>query len=503
MNSVPQKLPNHPDWEVVIGMETHVQLLTQSKMFSPASTNFGAHPNTQVHWLDCALPGTLPVANSQAIEYAIRFGLAINAQINQNSIFARKHYFYPDLPKGYQISQFEDPIVAHGKLVINVDGDDIIVDILRAHLEEDAGKLVHDLYNSESAVDLNRAGTPLIEIVTQPCMFSTAAAVAYAKALHNLVKWIGICDGNMQEGSFRCDANVSVRRVGENKLGTRTETKNLNSFRFLEAAINYEIDRQIEVLENGGKILQETRLFDPQKNETRAMRTKEDAHDYRYFPDPDLLTINIADEQINNIRENLPELPTAKKNRYLNEYGLGQDDVDNLIGSFAKAQIFENLIKNISKFLPNQNEIKIAQIAKITANWLLGVVSAQLNNINVAFENFESAKINLEHLAKLIICQLQGSINNNSAKTVFAKMVENSRDPEEIIKELGLASVQNSDELEQMINEAILTQPKAVAEFRAGKEKALMSIVGAIMKASGGRANAGKIKQLLEIKLKS
>lgn len=488
-------------WHVVIGMETHVQLLTKSKIFSPADTTFGSEPNSQVHWLDCALPGTLPVANRQVINHSICLGLAIDAKINHRSIFARKHYFYPDLPKGYQISQFEDPIVEHGKLLIEVSDYKKTVAILRAHMEEDAGKLVHDLYTNQSAVDLNRAGTPLVEIVTEPCLQSPEEAVSYARTLHNLVKWIGICDGNMQEGSFRCDANVSVKPSDTETLGIRCEIKNLNSFKFLTDAINFEISRQIEILEDGGKIVQETRLFDPITGQTRAMRSKEDAHDYRYFPDPDLLTINITDEEINKIKKNMPELPAIKKHRYLNEYAISHDEAENILVSLEKSEFFDKLIYNIKNQLTSQN-ISIINIAKTTANWLLGNVSAYINNNGKSFLSF-SNDTNIKNIASIISLILEGKINNNSAKVVFSKIFEEGdiTPPEKIVETLGLGSVADFGELAKIIDTAIISQSKAVAEYKSGKAKALMSIVGAVMKASGGRADATKVHALLVEKL--
>ena len=490
------------NWHVVIGIETHVQLLTRSKAFSNTATIFGAEPNSQVNWLDCALPGTLPVANQAAINHAIRLGLAINAKINQHSIFARKHYFYPDLPKGYQISQYEEPIIEFGKLIIEVDDYQKTVEILRAHMEEDAGKLVHDLYANKSAIDLNRAGTPLIEIVTEPCLYSTQEAITYARSLHNLVKWIGICDGNMQEGSFRCDANVSVKKVNSNQLGIRCEIKNLNSFKFLEEAINYEINRQIEALENGEIVNQETRLFNPDTGETRSMRNKEDAHDYRYFPDPDLLTVVISDDEINKIKHSMPELPSNKKTRYVYEYQLSQKDAEQLLASFEKASVYDQLIELV-KDIDSSQKFEVPSIAKICANWLLGVVSAQINICKANFNQLTKANINLNHLAELIVFILEGKINSNSAKTVFSKMLEDvNKKPLDIVTELGLSSIENIDELNKLIEYAIDSHPKAVEEYKKGKEKALMSLVGKVMKSSAGRADAVKVKEILKKRLK-
>ncbi|MDR1529263.1 MAG: Asp-tRNA(Asn)/Glu-tRNA(Gln) amidotransferase subunit GatB [Burkholderiales bacterium] len=473
-------------WEIVIGLETHAQLATQSKIFSGASTTFGAEPNTQACAVDLALPGVLPVANRGAIECAIRFGLAIDATINTTSVFARKNYFYPDLPKGYQISQYEIPIVLGGSLTIQTKSGEKTVHLTRAHLEEDAGKSLHEDFHGMTGIDLNRAGTPLLEIVTEPDMRSAEEAVAYARALHALVRWIDICDGNMQEGSFRCDANVSVRRVGE-LLGTRCEIKNLNSFRFLEKAIEFEVQRQIELIEDGGKVVQETRLFDPDRGETRSMRSKEDAQDYRYFPDPDLPPLVIDDAWIARVKNEMPELPEAMRRRLILDHALPEYDAAQLTYSLDFARYFEEVVTITGK-----------DAAKIAANWMLGDVSAALNR-----EEIEIADIPVSsaQLAELIINIKNGTLSNKGAKEILQKLWENantSASVAEIIAELGLQQISDVGALEKIIADVLAAHPAAVEEYRAGKEKAFNSLVGQIMKASRGKANPAQVNELLK-----
>lgn len=496
-------------WQPVIGLETHVQLLTESKIFSPASAKFGAAPNTQVHWIDAALPGVLPLVNAQAIEHAIRFGLAINAQVRRHSIFARKHYFYPDLPKAYQISQYESPIVEHGTLPIQLGHEIRVIDILRAHLEEDAGKLVHDLYPTESAIDLNRAGTPLIEVVTTPCMDSAEMAVAYARALHHLVMWIGICDGNMQEGSFRCDANVSLRRHDNPQLGTRCEIKNLNSFRFLEKAIEYEIERQADILESGGVIRQETRLFDPTIGQTQSMRSKEDAHDYRYFPDPDLLPIVLSTATLERIAQSLPILPTQLMPKLTQDYQLPAEVAESLLVHRAKAELFLQMvaliIAQIGKDTPTE------KIAKTVANWMNGTIAGYLNDRGWDFAEIPTKAFSPQAIATLIARIIAGDINHNAGKTIFALFDQHRQQAlsadsawvDQLIDQQGLRQALQTDaHWQTLIDHAIQANPKAVEEYRAGKTKALMSLVGAVMKASAGKAPADKIQALLLNQLK-
>jgi len=486
-------------WEVVIGLETHTQLTTQSKIFSGASTRFGAEPNTQACPVDLALPGVLPVMNRGAVERAIQFGLAIGAKIAPVSVFARKNYFYPDLPKGYQISQFEIPVVQGGTIsfVVEKDGKAEMktVQLTRAHLEEDAGKSLHEDYQGMSGIDLNRAGTPLLEIVTEPDMRSAAEAVAYAKALHSLVVWLGICDGNMQEGSFRCDANVSVRPVGQKEYGTRCEIKNLNSFRFLEDAINYEVRRQIELIEDGGRVVQATRLYDPDKRETRQMRSKEDAQDYRYFPDPDLPPLAIAQEWIDRVKASMPELPGAMRERFVRDYALPEYDAMVLTQSKAMAAYFETVVENAGK----------AQ-AKLVANWLIGEVSSTLNREGKDISQLIVKPNQLALLLKRIIDQ---SISNNIAKTVFAEMCNaEAHDTynaasmaDDIIEAKGLKQISDTGALEKIIDEVLAANAKSVEEFRAGKEKAFNALIGQAMKATKGKANPAQLTELLKKKL--
>jgi len=472
-------------WEIVVGIETHTQLLTSSKIFSGASTAFGAAPNTQASAVDIALPGVLPVLNAKAVEFAVRLGLAIGATISRRSVFARKNYFYPDLPKGYQISQYELPVVQNGTLKILTAQGEKAIRILRAHLEEDAGKSLHEDFKGMSGIDLNRAGTPLLEIVTEPDMRGSKEAVAYAKALHTLVRWIGICDGNMQEGSFRCDANVSVRRPGE-PLGTRCEIKNLNSFRFMEQAIEFEARRQIELLEDGGKVAQETRLYDPDRDETRSMRSKEDAQDYRYFPDPDLLPLVIAEAQIERIRASLPELPQAKRERFASKFGLTAYDAELLTSSREAADYFETLVR------------ESAAEPKTCANWQTGELAAALNRDDVDIAQSPVAAAALAALLKRIA---DGTISGKIAKEVFDAMWRGEGSADAIIEAKGLKQISDSGAIEKLVDEVLAANAKQVEDYRAGKEKAFNSLVGQVMKASKGKANPGQVNEILKKKL--
>jgi aspartyl-tRNA(Asn)/glutamyl-tRNA(Gln) amidotransferase subunit B len=481
-------------WEVVIGLETHVQLTTESKIFSGASTRFGAAPNTQASPVDLALPGVLPVMNRGAVERAIQFGLAVDATIAPRSIFARKNYFYPDLPKGYQISQFEIPVVQGGKVAFAMEHNGqtrlCSVQLTRAHLEEDAGKSLHEDYHGMSGIDLNRAGTPLLEIVTEPDMRSAAEAVAYAKALHALVTWLGICDGNMQEGSFRCDANVSVRPLGQTEYGTRCEIKNLNSFRFMEEAINYEIRRQIELIEDGGKVVQATRLYDPDKKETRSMRSKEDAQDYRYFPDPDLPPLIIGADWIERVKATMPELPGAMRERFVNQYGLPEYDASILTQSKATAQYFES----VAQAEPG--------LAKACANWLMGDMASQLNRSNLEMGN---APINPAQLTLLLRRIGDGTISNKIAKEVFLAMWEAASSDtdlaDRIIEAKGLKQISDSGALEAIVAEVLAANSRSVEEYRAGKTQAINALIGQAMKACKGKANPAQLTELLRSKL--
>ncbi|AKM30737.1 aspartyl/glutamyl-tRNA amidotransferase subunit B [Pandoraea faecigallinarum] len=486
-------------WEVVIGLETHAQLSTASKIFSGASTQFGAAPNTQACPVDLALPGVLPVLNRGAVERAIEFGLAIGATIAPRSIFARKNYFYPDLPKGYQISQYEIPVVQGGSLKIQVEADartgrdayEKVVTLTRAHLEEDAGKSLHEDFAGMTGIDLNRAGTPLLEIVTEPEMRSAAEAVAYAKALHGLVVWLGICDGNMQEGSFRCDANVSVRPAGQKEFGTRAEIKNLNSFRFLEEAIQYEVRRQIELIEDGGTVVQETRLYDPDKKETRSMRSKEDAHDYRYFPDPDLMPLVIDSEWIERVRAALPELPAGMQARFVESYGLSDYDAAVLTQSKAQAAYFEAVVAKAG--LAN---------AKPGANWIMGELSSLLNREDITIDR---SPVSSAQLAGLLARIADNTISNKIAKEVFQLMWEERATDDgaadRIIEAKGLKQITDTGAIEKIIDEVLAANAKSVEEFRAGKEKAFNALVGQAMKATKGKANPAQVNELLKKKL--
>jgi len=473
-------------WEIVIGIETHAQLATKSKMFSGASSAFGAPPNTQASAVDIALPGTLPVANARAVEHAIRFGLAVKGQISRRSIFARKNYFYPDLPKGYQISQYELPIVAGGEVKFFVGGEERRVRLTRAHLEEDAGKLLHELFHGLTGVDLNRAGTPLLEIVSEPELRGAKEAVAYARALHGLVMWIGICDGNMQEGSFRCDANVSVKKPGEEKLGTRCEIKNLNSFRFMERAIEFEARRQIELLEEGGKVEQETRLYDAQRGETRSMRTKEDAHDYRYFPDPDLLPLVLREEQIRKIEAAMPELPDATRERFARQYALPAYDAGVLTASRAAADYFEALVK------------AAGVDAKLCANWQSGALNAALNEADLPVSESKVGPASLAGLLKRIA---DGTLSGKMAKEVFDAMWAGEGGADEIIEKRGLRQISDAALIEKLVDDVLASNAKQVQDYRAGKEKAFNSLVGQVMKATKGKADPERVNQVLRRKL--
>ena len=477
-------------WEVVIGMETHAQLATNSKIFSGASIAFGAEPNAQTSLVDLAMPGVLPVLNREAVSCAIRFGLAVGARIDQRSIFARKNYFYPDLPKGYQISQFENPVVDGGTITLQLGtGDNAttkVVQLTRAHMEEDAGKSLHEDFHGRTGVDLNRAGTPLLEIVSEPDMRSSAEAVAYARALHSLVRWIGICDGNMQEGSFRCDANVSVRKPGQ-PFGTRREIKNLNSFRFLQQAIDYEVQWQINELEEGRAIQQATVLFDPDTGETRAMRSKEDAMDYRYFPDPDLLPVIISDDWIERVRGDMPELPDAMRARF-EALGLSAYDAAAVTASLEIARYFEGTLKVAGN-----------AHAKQAANWIMGDLSARLNREGL---DIEATPVSPEQLGGLIARIADQTISNAIGKKVFdALWQRQGKSADEIIEAQGLKQITDTGAIEALVDEVIAANPGNVAEFKAGKEKALNALVGQIMKAAKGKANPQQVNDLLKKKL--
>ena len=474
------------DWEVVIGLETHTQLATVSKIFSGSSTAFGAEPNTQASVVELALPGVLPVLNKGAVECAIKFGLAVGGTITDKSIFARKNYFYPDLPKGYQISQFEIPVVQGGSVTIMVGDSEKTVRLTRAHLEEDAGKSLHEDFAGMSGIDLNRAGTPLLEIVSEPDMRSSAEAVAYAKALHSLVMWLGICDGNMQEGSFRCDANVSVRPRGQKEYGTRREIKNLNSFRFLEKAIETEIDWQIATIEDGGRVKQATVLYDPDKNETREMRSKEDAMDYRYFPDPDLLPLAIPAEMIEAIRKAMPELPEAMRARFVAQYALSDYDAGVLTASHALADYFTSVLA-AGGIEP-----------KLAANWITGELASRLNEADLAPD---AAPVTAPLLAGLLKRIADGTLSGKMAKDVFAAIWLGEGSADAIIEAKGLKQISDAGAIEKIIDEVLAANPKSVEEFRAGKEKAFNALVGQAMKASKGKANPMQVNEVLKRKL--
>jgi aspartyl-tRNA(Asn)/glutamyl-tRNA(Gln) amidotransferase subunit B len=479
-------------WEIVIGLEIHTQLSTSTKIFSGASTNYGAEPNTQADAVSVALPGVLPVLNKGAVERAIKFGLATGAHIAPRSVFARKNYFYPDLPKGYQISQFDLPVVGQGVISIlveplsgNAKPYEKLVRITRAHLEEDAGKSLHGDFHGMTGLDLNRAGTPLLEIVSEPDMCSAAEAVAYAKTIHTLVRWIGICDGNMQEGSFRCDVNVSIRRPGE-PLGTRREVKNLNSFKFMQQAIDYEVQWQIDTLESGGKIHQATILFDPDSGETRMMRSKEDAHDYRYFPDPDLLPLEISPEWIEKMRTTLPELPNDKQLRYVNDLGLSSYDANLLTSSLEMADFFEAALTEAPSH------------AKICANWIIGEVSAQLNRDGM---DITQCPINTKQLGSMLNRIADGTISNSGAKEVFRTMWTDGGNADDIIDTKGLKQVSDTGAIEALVDVIIVNNTEKVEEYRSGKEKLFGFFVGLAMKASKGKANPAQLNEVLKRKL--
>jgi len=480
------------EWETVIGLEIHAQLLTKSKIFSGASTSYGAKPNTQACAVDLGLPGVLPVINEQAILMAIKFGLAINAKIPKKSVFARKNYFYPDLPKGYQISQFELPIVSNGYIEIKRDDEkNKTIRITRAHLEEDAGKSNHEEFKGQTGIDLNRAGNPLLEIVSEPDMNNAKEAVSYLKRIHSLVRYLEICDGNMQEGSFRCDANVSIKSKKQEKLGTRTEIKNLNSFKFIEAAINYEVERQIDLVESGELVIQETRLYDSNKNETRPMRSKEEANDYRYFPDPDLLPILITDKIKMTVKESIPELPDAKRDRYQNELGLSEYDSNNLTTNPDVANYFEEMLE-ITK-----------GDAKICVNWIMGDLSASLNKANI---NIKNNPVSAKMLGGMINLVKDKTISGKIAKIVFEAMWNGEGDAVSIIKKRDLKQVTDTNEIEKLINEIITENASQVEEYKKSspekKQKLISFFVGKIMKKSKGRANPKQVNELLKEKLK-
>jgi aspartyl-tRNA(Asn)/glutamyl-tRNA(Gln) amidotransferase subunit B len=480
-------------WETVIGLEIHVQLATESKIFSGASTAYGADPNTQACSVDLGLPGVLPVLNKDAVRMAAMFGLAVGAKVAERSVFDRKNYFYPDSPKGYQISQFEFPIVEHGRLEIVLgDGKRKTIGITRAHLEEDAGKSLHEEFPDSTGIDLNRCGTPLIEIVSEPDMRSAEEAVAYMKKIHSIVRYLGISDGNMQEGSFRCDANVSMRPKGQEEFGTRTETKNLNSFRFVERAIHYEIERQIDVLEEGGEIIQETRLYDAGKDETRSMRSKEEANDYRYFPDPDLLPVVIEPEFIEALRAQLPELPAEKITRFKQDYDLSEYDAENLAMSKETAEYFEEVVKSA-------NSASQSKIYKLAANWVLGDLSAALHQ-----DNLEIAD---SPVSALMLTGLLGRIEDNTisskiAKEVFQAMWAGEGDVDEIIEAKGLKQITDSSEIEALVEQVVNDNPGQVEQYKSGKDKVFGFFVGQVMKLSQGKANPQQVNDLLKEKLK-
>ncbi len=474
-------------WEAVIGLEVHCQLLTRSKIFSGAPTAYGAEPNTQACAIDLGLPGVLPVLNEDAVRMAVKFGLAIGGQVAPRCVFARKHYFYPDLPKGYQISQYELPIVAHGKVAIHVDGVHKSIGVTRAHLEEDAGKSLHEGFGAATGIDLNRAGTPLIEIVSEPELRSAAEAVAYLKQLHQLVVYLGICDGNMQEGSFRCDANVSVRKQGSTTFGTRTETKNINSFRFVEKAIEFEIARQVEVLESGGRIVQETRLFNPDTGETRTMRIKEEAMDYRYFPDPDLLPVTCPPQYIEAVRVTLPELPEAKRDRFMKQYGLPAYDAGVLTGERALADFYEQVVH------------ESGADAKLCANWTSTDLLGALNKLG---KDITASPVSASALAGLVKRIADNTISGKIAKEVFEAMVAGEGGADAIIEKKGLRQITDTGAIVKAIEQVMAANPGQLAEYRSGKDKLFGFFVGQAMKATAGKANPAELNRLLKEKLK-
>jgi aspartyl-tRNA(Asn)/glutamyl-tRNA(Gln) amidotransferase subunit B len=502
-------------WEVVIGLETHVQLATRSKIFSGASTAFGAPPNTQACAIDLALPGVLPTLNAAALECAVTFGLAVGAAIAPRSVFARKNYFYPDLPKGYQISQYETPVVSGGGLGIaweeGGEPREKVVRLTRAHLEEDAGKSLHEdamralggaALAGLSGIDLNRAGTPLLEIVTEPDMRSSAEAVACARTLHGLVTWLGICDGNMQEGSFRVDANVSVRPVGQAAFGTRCEIKNLNSFRFMQQAIEYEVRRQVELIEDGGRVVQETRLYDPDRDETRSMRSKEDAHDYRYFPDPDLPPLVVEPALLERVRAAMPVLPAQLRARWAAELGLGSYDATTLSATRTGAEYFERTVAELAALAPSGEQATPQRLAKLAANWTMGDVAARLNR-----EGLDAAAcpVSPAQLARLIARVVDGTVSGKAAREVFQALWDERRTepdaPDRVIDARGLRQISDAGAIDRIVDEVLAANPKSVEEFRAGKEKAFNALVGQAMKATKGKANPQQVGELLRRRL--
>ncbi len=474
------------EWETVIGLEIHTQLRTKSKIFSGASTAYGAEPNTQACAVDIAMPGVLPVMNKEAARMAVKFGLAVGAKINQTSIFDRKNYFYPDLPKGYQISQLELPIVGEGTITIDVNGEKKTIGITRAHLEEDAGKSLHEDFHGMTGIDLNRAGTPLIEIVSEPDMRSATEAVAYLKTIHSLVRYLDICDGNMQEGSFRCDANVSVRPKGQKEFGTRAELKNINSFRFVEKAIDIEVERQIDILESGGRVVQETRLYDSDKNETRSMRSKEEANDYRYFPDPDLPKMVLDDEVIEEIRAELPELPDARCKRFIDEYSLSDYDAETLTASRELADYYEAAVKA----LPTQ--------PKLIANWVNGELAAGLNRDNL---NITDSPVSADKLGQLVARIDDNTISGKIAKEVFEAIWNGEGSADEIIEKRGLKQISDDSAIEPIIDEILANNSGQVEQYKGGNTKLLGFFVGQVMKATQGKANPKQVNELLRKKL--
>ena len=479
-------MKNYADnWEAVIGLEIHVQLSTKSKLFSGASTNFGALPNTQACNIDLAMPGVLPVLNEEVLKMAIKLGKALNADINSPTSFARKNYFYPDSPKGYQISQMDKPIVESGYLDIETENGVKRIGVTRAHLEEDAGKSLHDDFDGQSGIDLNRAGTPLLEIVSEPEINTPQEAVAYLKSIHSIIRYLEISDGNMAEGSMRCDANVSVRKKGNSKLGTRTETKNVNSFRFVEKAIQYEIDRQINELESGNQITQETRLYDSQANTTRPMRSKEFANDYRYFPEPDLLPINLEKQFIEEVMATMPEMPTQKKIRFVSEFNLSEYDADLLAADKDLANFFEAVVK-------------VSNSPKLSANWIMGELSAELNNENLSINE---SKITSNQLGQLILRIEDGTISGKIAKEIFEKLWSSDYEVDEIIKSEGLEQVTDDKEIESMIDKVIKNNPEQLEQYRSGKDRLFSFFVGQVMKASQGKANPKQVNDILRKKL--
>lgn len=476
-------------WETVIGLEVHAQLQTKSKIFSGAATEYGALPNVQACAIDLGFPGVLPVLNAAAVQMAVKFGLAVNASINPCSIFARKNYFYPDLPKGYQISQYDQPIVQGGYIDIHLDEEqNKRIRLVRAHLEEDAGKSIHGEFGGMSGIDLNRAGTPLLEIVTEPDMRSAKEAVAYLKTLHTLVRYLEICDGNMQEGSFRCDVNISIRPTGQQAFGTRAEIKNLNSFRYIEQAILYETERQIEILESGGKVVQETRLYDPDKGETRSLRSKEEAQDYRYFPDPDLLPVELDAAYIENVRATLPELPTQKRQRFMAEFNLSEYDAEVLVSSRELATYFETAVANTQG------------PAKLVANWVMGEVLGALNKEGL---DITACLVSPEQIGKLVSRIHDNTISGKIAKTIFASLWEGGKDVDEIIDQQGLRQVTDTSAIVKLVEDVIAANPTQVADYRSGKDKLFGFFVGQVMKASQGKANPDQVNEILKEKLMS